>query len=91
MTFNVKHISAEVSQISGLPVDDRSPSPSHHGPDPATRVQQGQLQTGTALGIQICYVGLLKVTNHIVVTHSVHKARDTCTAVISICYKLNLK
>lgn len=46
----------------GLPVDNRSTSSGHHGPDPASGIQQGQLQTCTTLCIQISYVGLLQVT-----------------------------
>lgn len=43
----------------GLPVHHGGPSSRHHGPDPPTRVQQGQLQAGAALGVQVGDVGLL--------------------------------
>ena len=43
-----------------LPVNHRRASARHHGPDPPPRVQQGQLQASTALGVQVCDVRLLE-------------------------------
>lgn len=43
-----------------VPVDDGSPSSCHHGPDSSTGVEQGEFETGTTLGIQVCNIGLLQ-------------------------------
>lgn len=43
-----------------LPVDHRGSSPCHHGPDPASGVEQRQFEAGAALGVEVGDVGLLR-------------------------------
>lgn len=49
-----------VRHSDGLPVDHRGSSPCHHGPDPASGVEQRQFEAGAALGVEVGDVGLLR-------------------------------
>lgn len=42
------------------PVDHRGSSPCHHGPDPASGIEQRQFEAGAALGVEVGDVGLLR-------------------------------
>lgn len=43
-----------------LPVNHRGPPSCHHGPDPASGVEQGQFEAGSTLGIKVSNVGFLE-------------------------------
>lgn len=44
-----------------IPVHNWGTSSCHHGPDPASGVEQGEFEAGTTLGIQVGNVGLLLI------------------------------
>lgn len=51
---------ANVTYERGLPVDHWGPASSHHSPDPASGVEQGQFEAGAAFSIQVGDVGFLQ-------------------------------